>query len=179
MTLLGAWAALLSILTSLVVIFGSQWAYNRPTEQHRPEPKVLTIQPIPTLASPRQAGASIPDMILGAAKLCGVSPRDFYRLVVRESSMRHWGANGKVLRSRSNAYGLAQVKIGTAKLVSPRLNVMKPWDNLIAGACYYRQMLDRFGGDSHRALVAYHNGPNGGRTPHAVRYANDILGGAR
>jgi len=46
-------------------------------------------------------------------------------------------------------------------------------------ACYYRMLLDRFKGDHHRALVAYHRGASGGTSPVSRAYADDVIGSAQ
>lgn len=115
----------------------------------------------------------------GAASLCGIDPALFWSLILRESSGRHWDAEGRVLRSRSNALGLGQIKASTARGVSPHLDAMDPWQNAVASACYLRQQFDRFG-TWRKALHAYHRGPNArGKTPRASHdYAADIIQGS-
>lgn len=127
------------------------------------------------LANPRVSPPTHAEMANAAAHLCGVPTARFARLVARESSWRHWDSDGTVLRSSSGALGLAQVKLSTARDVSPTLDIYKPWDNLLAGACYLRQQYDRFG-TWREALHAYHAGPNRKRTEQATRdYADGIL----
>lgn len=186
MKLLLPWISALSILTSFVIIEGTwvvrcfaEWprATIRLIERpHVVNPIVATPTTISTpIPTPRKSGASFPEMIVNAANLCGVAPGLWFRVVARESGMRQWDKAGRTLRSTSGALGLAQVKPRTARGISKTLNPHLPWDNLLLGACYYRQMLDRFGGDQHRALVAYHNGPNGGMAAKGVQYADSIM----
>lgn len=188
---LAVWAAGLSVLTSLIIIEGSwmvqtftEWPRARTiclTERHPAAPTVAapTSQPDPRPTPGRKVGPQSPhnlsEMIVSAAGLCGVSPALLFRLVARESGMRQWDSRGRTLRSSSGALGLAQVKPSTARGISKTLDPHLPWDNLLLGACYYRQMLDRFGGDQHRALVAYHNGPSGGMAAKGVQYADSIM----
>lgn len=110
-----------------------------------------------------------------AANLCGVPVDLFAALIARESS---W--NPEALSS-SGAVGLAQVKPSTARGVSATLDVYRPFDNLLLGACYLRQQFDRFG-SWPKALHAYHAGPTAvdeNAVPAAsVRYAAQI-GAAR
>ncbi len=141
------------------------------------ERRVLpTIQTSPT-STPRRAGAtSIEETARAAASLCGVDPDLYWSLVLRESSGRHWDRRGRVLRSASNAYGLGQIKIATAKDVSPDLDIMQPWGNALASACHLRKLLDRF--DQRTALHAYHAGEGAVRrgqiTQQTRDYARDI-----
>lgn len=108
-----------------------------------------------------------------AAHLCGVPPALFARLVARESSWRPW------VVSKSQALGLAQVKLTTAQEIRPgitREELLQPWPNLLIGACYLRKMADRRGGDWHAALLDYRLGPYRLRTTREARaYAADIM----
>lgn len=194
MKLLFAWVASLAILTSLVILEGTwmvqafaEWPRERmltPTE--RPTAASPTPYAAPTIneprpfPTPRKSGATSPhnlsEMIVNAAGLCGVSPALMFRLVARESGMRQWDRHGRTLKSSSGALGLTQIKPRTAKGLSRTLNPHLPFDNLLLGSCYYRQMLDKFK-DPHRALVAYHNGPSGGMARKGVQYADAIMDG--
>lgn len=112
-------------------------------------------------------------LAVAAASLCGIDPALFWSLVLRESSGRHWDAEGRVLRSSAGALGLAQVKASTAAGLG--LDARDPWQNALAGSCYLRQQFDRFG-TWRKALKAYVGGPNRLRTTQAHHdYAEDIL----
>lgn len=108
-----------------------------------------------------------------AAHLCGIEPGFIRAHATRESSL-----NPRAV-SKSGAVGLMQLKIGAAKDMGlqPRERY-DPQKNLIAGTCYYRMLLDRFKGDHHRALVAYHRGASGGTSPVSRAYADDVLEGS-
>ena len=105
------------------------------------------------------------------AGLCGVDSDLFERLIQRESSFRSDAV------SATGARGLAQVFKRTALEISPHLDIRNNYDNLLTGACYLRQQIDRFG--LRRGLHAYHDGPGaisrGPASAVAVRYADDIL----
>ena len=56
-----------------------------------------------------------------------------------------------------------------------------PAQNIMGGAKYLRQMLDRFDGDVSKALAAYNAGPGavtkyGGPPPYTQSYVNKVLG---
>jgi soluble lytic murein transglycosylase-like protein len=81
-------------------------------------------------------------------------------------------------RSEAGASGLLQLLPGTAREVG--LEASDPAVNVLAGARYLRQQLDRFG-DLELALAAYNAGPTaveraGGATPTlgSLRYAKNI-----
>ena len=138
--------------------------------------------PQPTITQPTIQGSAVNPAtftpwrkeLVAASHLCGVRIDLLASLVGRESN---WDPEAV---SSSGAVGLTQLLAGTARdmgmrvdrLVDDRLD---PQKNLIGGGCYLRMMLDRFGGDTHRALVAYHRGPSGGTAKKSRDYADDIL----
>jgi soluble lytic murein transglycosylase-like protein len=61
--------------------------------------------------------------------------------------------------SKSGALGLTQImpeNLEQLRVVDP----FDPWQNILGGARYLNQMLERFGGKLHLALAAYNAGPN-------------------
>jgi soluble lytic murein transglycosylase-like protein len=80
-------------------------------------------------------------------------------------------------RSGTGAHGLLQLMPGTAREL--RLDGDDPADNVLAGASYLRQMLDRFG-SVDLALAAYNAGPtavaHAGRAPTlaTLRYVRNV-----
>lgn len=179
------WTATMAFL---IFVVGPIWAsyerqerrlarYSAATER-RDVPQA-TIHPPQT--SP--AGVKPPNQILAhaAARLCGADPNVIWSLFLRESSGRHYDAQGNVLRSRSNAYGLGQIKLGTARDVSPTLDIMNPWENAVAASCHFRGLMDKFG-DTRTALHAYHAGEGTVRRRKVQaktrQYAEEILEGA-
>lgn len=65
-------------------------------------------------------------------------------------------------RSKANALGLMQILWpDTARHlgIETQAALFDPCTNIHAGARYLREMLDRYGGDLHRALAAYNYGP--------------------
>ena len=61
--------------------------------------------------------------------------------------------------SKKGAMGLMQImpqNIKTLRIKDP----FNPRENIMGGACYFKQLLDRFDGKIKLALAAYHAGPN-------------------
>ena len=138
-----------------------------------PDRRDITVPP----KDPMLVGAGTSLLVRAAADLCGVDRGLAWSLALRESSGRHWGRDGNVLRSSSNALGLFQIKLATARDVSPDLDIMQPWGNALAGLCHFRRLLDKAKGDERLALRWYHRGEWAkGPVPQATHdYINDIM----
>lgn len=104
-----------------------------------------------TRAKPMQVPTRFAGMVEAAAAAANISPKLLAALVWQES---RWNANAV---SPKGAIGLAQLMPGTARDlgVDPR----NPFTNLMGGARYLRQMLNRFDGNLESALAAYNAGP--------------------
>lgn len=97
-----------------------------------------------------------PDPVTAAARRAGVDA-ELLRLLVNQES----GGN-PTARSPKGAYGLAQLMPGTARALEQRykINTRTPQGNLLGGAYYLREQLDRFKRPD-LALSAYNSGPAG------------------
>lgn len=110
---------------------------------------------VPASAFVATSAARVPPqyarMVEVAAAAANISPTLLAALVWQES---RWDPQAV---SPKGAIGLAQLMPGTARDlgVDPR----NPMANLIGGARYLRQMLNRFGGNVENALAAYNAGP--------------------
>ena len=99
-------------------------------------------------------------MVERAAGLAGISPALLSALVWKES---RW--NSAAL-SPKGAVGLTQLMPGTARELG--VNPSDPFQNLVGGARYFRQVLETFDYDVEKALAAYNAGPD------RVRKANGV-----
>lgn len=83
--------------------------------------------------------------------------------------------------SRKGARGMMQLMPATARDLGVG-NIDDPWDNIEGGARYFREKLDRFGGDLRLALAAYNAGEasvrqHGGVPPYpeTVGFVSEVL----
>lgn len=91
-------------------------------------------------------------LIKAKAEKHGLDPNLLAALVKQESNFNPYAV------SSCGALGLGQLMPETAK----SLGVTDPFNaaqNLDAAACYLKKMLDRFGGNTDKALAAYNAGP--------------------
>ncbi len=99
-------------------------------------------------------------MVERAAGLTGISPALLSALVWQES---RWNPSAV---SPKGALGLTQLMPGTARELG--INPNDPFQNLVGGARYFRQVLESFDYDVEKALAAYNAGPD------RVRKANGV-----
>jgi len=120
---------------------------------------------------------SIPDapsykLFIKERKKRKISSTNRYDDVIREASQKH-GVSFAILKaivkvesnfnpkavSEKGAMGLMQIMPENFK--SLRLtNPFNPRENIMAGAWYFKKLLNRFDGKLHLALAAYNAGPN-------------------
>jgi soluble lytic murein transglycosylase-like protein len=112
--------------------------------------------PGPASATPTSsslpAGTPYGAEITQAATANGVDPALLAGLVKQESGFNPSAGSG------AGARGLTQLMPGTASGLGVT-NILDPQQNLNAGAKYFKQQLDAFGGDVTKALAAYNAGP--------------------
>ena len=80
-----------------------------------------------------------------------VDPELIRAIIMTESS------NNPKAVSRKGARGLMQLMPATAKALGVE-NIFDPAHNIHGGVRYFRQLLDKFGGDTKMALAAYNAG---------------------
>lgn len=93
-----------------------------------------------------------------AGKTHNVDPHLIKAIIHQESSGRPKALGPKV-RGNRRAMGLMQLMGKTAKSVGVT-DPMDPEQNIMGGAKYMRQMLDRYGNSVPKALGAYNAGPS-------------------
>lgn len=125
-------------------------------ESNAPEVPVEAVTTIGRAEVPVRYAA----MVERAAGLAGISPALLSALVWKES---RWNS---AAMSPKGAVGLTQLMPGTARELG--VNPNDPFQNLVGGARYFRQVLETFDYDVEKALAAYNAGPD------RVRKANGI-----
>lgn len=134
---------------------------------------------IMALSAKYEIPADLAEDIYRAAKKAGLPADTAFRLIKVESNFNRHAV------SNMAAYGLAQVRLPTAREVEPGVTREDLFDrrtNLRIGFTYFSQLLERFDGDWHLALTAYNRGPTrvnayvtSGRDP-SNGYARRVLG---
>jgi TP901 family phage tail tape measure protein len=115
--------------------------------------------------------------IIAAAKASSVDPALFAALVAQESGFDPNARGRRADGSFSGAFGLSQLMPGTARELG--VNPRDPMQNLMGGAKYLRQQLDRFGLEG--GLRAYNQGPGaqqrtpGGNSQESREYPGRVL----
>lgn len=111
------------------------------------------------------------DKVNSMASQLGVRPEVVHAMIQQESGGRPDAVSSK------GAFGLMQLMPGTAKDLG--VDPTDPDQNLRGGVTYFKQMLDKFGGDEKLALAAYNAGPSavqkaGGMVPNFPETQNYV-----
>lgn len=91
-------------------------------------------------------------IISAASKRHGISPHLLKAIIKVESDYNPWAV------SRKGAKGLMQIMPETMKALNIG-NVFDPWENIMGGARYFKQLFNRYEGKLPLALAAYNAGP--------------------
>ncbi|PLT33884.1 lytic transglycosylase domain-containing protein [Bacillus sp. V5-8f] len=120
--------------------------------------------------------SDIEDIIEKAANLYNL-PAKLLKSVIKHESNFNPNAT-----SHAGATGLMQLMPSTARGLGVK-NIFDPFENVLGGSKYLRQMLDRYDGDIKLALAAYNAGPgnvdkHGGIPPfrETQNYVKKIMG---
>jgi peptidoglycan DL-endopeptidase CwlO len=140
------------ILLAVVAVLAAAWMTAFDTTGVTPVATAAAVKPSQTAprATPCPFPASLRQAFEVAAADASIPPAMLWAVAKVESDLR---ADAE---SSAGARGLLQVMPATATALN--LNIDEPSSNVLAGARYLRQMLDRFR-SSDLALAAYNAGP--------------------
>lgn len=128
------------------------------------------------MASPAQPKpASWEDVVTAIAKQQGVNPHLALAIARRESKM-----DPSTIGDSGQAVGMFQLhEAAAADMGLTPEDRADPIKNITAGIGYFKRQSDKYGGDIHKALMAYNGGAAhvdaGTMSPQAQAYASDIL----
>lgn len=133
-------------------------AAERPQERERILEMVLEYR----RSEPSEALEALADAIYDESMSAAVDPLLVASIVATESSFRHSAV------SSTGAIGLMQIRPFVAGELAGRLNLERfepqslhtPSINMRLGIFYYKELVERFGGDAQKALTAYNYGPS-------------------
>lgn len=130
------------------------WCARQPGEVPWFRQEVLGWLPItaPTQAPVRESLFDFESIIRRAADVHGIDPALLAAVIQVESGFNPYA------RSHRGAMGLMQLMPATARAVGVHAP-FDPWQNVLGGAKYLRQLLDQFHGSVPLALAAYNAGP--------------------
>jgi soluble lytic murein transglycosylase-like protein len=141
-------------LLAVIAIGAAAWAAGSNGTGVTPVATAATATANPRLAVARTAMCPFPTKLRHAFEVASadasIPPAMLWAVAKVESN---WRADAQ---SEAGARGLLQVMPATARSLD--LNVDEPASNVLAGARYLRQMMDRFK-NSDLALAAYNAGP--------------------
>jgi soluble lytic murein transglycosylase-like protein len=164
-----AWRSVRAAALALVLL--AVVAESTQLETSTAKPPAVTKQPAPSLSPACPVPAEFRSAFASAAAKTGVPASLLVATAYEESRMDPSAHSG------AGARGLLQLMPGTARQL--RLDGDDPADNVLAGASYLRQMLNRFG-SLDLALAAYNAGPTAvaraGRAPTlaTLRYVKNV-----
>ncbi|WP_134701499.1 lytic transglycosylase domain-containing protein [Ammoniphilus sp. YIM 78166] len=128
-------------------------------------PAVQPAKPQPVKTGPLQAAPpKVKDYIVKAAKEVDIDPQLLAAIAHNESGFK------LSARSSKGAVGLFQLMPSTAKELG--VNPHDPYQNVLGGAKYIKDKMDKYDGDLRLALAAYNAGP--GNVDRAIKKAGNV-----
>jgi len=121
---------------------------NVPTSSHYR----VYIKERPVIALPESSTGKYEPIISAASKRHGISAHLLKAIIKVESDYNPQAV------SRKGAKGLMQIMPETMKALKIA-NVFDPWENIMGGASYFKQLFNRYEGKLPLALAAYNAGP--------------------
>lgn len=137
-------------------------AATEPVERSIERERILEIVLLYHRAARSESLEALADAIYDESVRADVDPLLVASIVAKESSFRH------TVVSRFGAVGLMQIRPAVAGELALRLKLdwsgpealHTPSINVRLGIFYYKDLVDRFGGDRAIALTAYNYGPS-------------------
>ncbi len=131
-------------------------------------PPPATVEPVkaqPAKTGPLHAAPpKVKDYIVKAAKEVDIDPQLLAAIAHNESGFK------LSARSSKGAVGLFQLMPSTAKELG--VNPHDPYQNVLGGAKYIKDKMDKYDGDLRLALAAYNAGP--GNVDRAIKKAGNV-----
>ncbi|WP_035322335.1 lytic transglycosylase domain-containing protein [Peribacillus kribbensis] len=117
-----------------------------------PLPSAPLLSPVASQKESPASGGSFGEIIDKAASIYNI-PAKLIKAVIQQES--NFNSDAK---SGAGAGGLMQLMPSTAQSLGVQ-DVFDPYENIMGGSKYLKQMLDQFGGSTELALAAYNAGP--------------------
>lgn len=155
----GIFFAVIIIFMAVIPVYADIYLYidsegvlhftNRPTSPYYK----IYIKEKPRWSSNTNSTDKYDHFIEAASKKHGVSFPLIKALIKAESDF-----NPRAV-SKAGALGLMQIMPKTANALKIE-DPFDPWDNIMGGTYYFKQLMDRYGGELQLALAAYNAGPH-------------------
>lgn len=178
---LDAVLATVIVFAAVVTLSTARFLMNVPYEPTTESPAIVTTKATTPESVPDESappvflydvplGTKLQLHIIQVAESYSIDPAILFAMAYRESTY-----NPAVIGDNGEAFGLLQVQPRWHSDRMVRLgctDLLDPYQNVIVGADYLAEQLQRYGGDMGKALVAYNAGHYSGTI---TRYAQVVL----